>query len=132
MEVPVPDLDFIATQCVELVGEEFDRTLDWQLDSLVVLDEICSTLVSDGPLDGDRLNLWWKLVGAYTGAVMLRAYGGRWVAHDQADGAFAIEIEGVTGFPFGVAARILRAEPYKSLASFGRSIPAIIANQQKG
>ncbi|MDT7804168.1 MAG: hypothetical protein QOI78_7601 [Actinomycetota bacterium] len=61
---------------------------------------------------GPRFDLWWKLVGAYTGEVLVRAYGGDWTTH--------------TAFPFGVAERVLSGEPFKSLASFGRALPAII------
>jgi hypothetical protein len=33
--------------------------------------------------------------------------------------------------PFTIAHRVLNAEPYKSLASFGRVFPAIIANSEQ-
>jgi hypothetical protein len=33
-------------------------------------------------------------------------------------------------FPFAVADKVLRAEPYKSLASFARVLPAIVARTQ--
>ena len=41
------------------------------------------------------------------------------------DGETAVRALGVTGFPFGTAHRILTGEPYKSLASFARALPAI-------
>jgi hypothetical protein len=120
------DLRFMASQCVDLVHQKFGLDLDWQLDSLAILDDVCERLRSDGPLVGERLVLWWKLVGAYTGEVAIRAYGGTWIAHEKSPGAPAIRVDTITGFPFGIADRVLNGEPYKSLASFARSLPAII------
>jgi hypothetical protein len=121
----------LATECVTLVADQFGVTLDWSLDSLSALDVVCSRLLADGPLSGQRLDLWWKLIGCYAGEVVILAYGGSWVTHDQAPGAFAITSLGVTGFPFGLANRILTGEPFKSLASFARSLPAISARTQR-
>jgi hypothetical protein len=75
---------------------------------------------------------WWKLIGAYTGEVVIRAYGGEWVEHETSPGAPAVSALGVTGFPFGLAARILDGEPYKSLASFARTLPAIASAGDSG
>jgi len=36
----------------------------------------------------------------------------------------------MTAFPFAVTDKILRAEPYKSLASFARVLPAIATRNQ--
>lgn len=94
------------------------------------LDEVCAQLTTDGALTGQRLDLWWKLIGAYLGEVVINAYQGSWIAHEQAPGAYAVDVLGVTGFPFSTAARILDADPFKSLASFARALPAI-ANQPK-
>jgi hypothetical protein len=115
----------VAAECVRLVGEQFGRQLDWSLASLAELDDICAALLVDGPLSGQRLNLWWTLIGAYTGEVVIRAYGGEWVSDERGPGAPAISALGITGFPFGTARRILTGEPYKSLASFRRALPAI-------
>ncbi|HEX6685376.1 MAG TPA: hypothetical protein VF062_21505 [Candidatus Limnocylindrales bacterium] len=102
--------------------------LDYSLDSLTVLDEVCQELLAEGPLNEDRLDLWYQLAGAYTGEVCLRAYGGEWI---EQDGAVAISISGLTGFPFNTAHRVLSGEDFKSLASFARSIPAIIDHSSK-
>ncbi|GHJ55326.1 hypothetical protein Nm8I071_46330 [Nonomuraea sp. TT08I-71] len=50
---------------------------------------------------------------------------GEWVEHETSPGAPAVAALGETGFPFGLAARVLDGEPYKSLASFVRALPAI-------
>jgi hypothetical protein len=121
----------IAEECVALVGAEFGRELDWSVDSLAVLDEVSGELLADGPLQGERLDLWWKLTGAYTGEVVVRVFDGRWVAHERAGGAYAVEALTVTGFPFALADRILTGEPYKSFASFARALPAISERGQK-
>ncbi|MFC1412908.1 hypothetical protein ACEZCY_28360 [Streptacidiphilus sp. N1-12] len=118
-------LEFIAAECVALVATEFDRHLDWSVESLAELDAVCGELLADGPLGEARLNLWWKLIGAYTGEVVVRVYGGQWITHDSAPGAPAVSVLGLTGFPFGIAHRVLNGEDFKSLASFGRSLPAI-------
>ena len=34
------------------------------------------------PLAGERRDLWWRLIGAYTGEVVIRAYGGEWLEHE--------------------------------------------------
>jgi hypothetical protein len=115
----------IAAQCVRLVGEDFGWELDWSLASLGVLDDVCARLVADGPLAGERLELWAKLAGAYTGEVTIRAYGGQWVSSEHASGPPAIRALDVTGHPFSTAVRVLSGEPGKSLASFGRVLPAI-------
>jgi hypothetical protein len=115
----------IAAQCVRLVGEEFGRELDWSLASLGVLDDVCATLVADGPLRGQRLELWAQLAGAYTGEVTIRAYGGRWVVKEGEPAPPAILALDVTGHPFSTAVRVLSAEPGKSLASFARALPVI-------
>jgi hypothetical protein len=116
----------IAEECAGLVEAQHGRRLDWTVDSLVTLDEVCAELLAGGPLAGDRLDLWWKLVGAYTGEVVIRAYGGQWVADRRAAGAYAVLVSGTTAFPFAVTNRILTGEPHKSLASFARVLPAII------
>jgi hypothetical protein len=36
----------------------------------------------------------------------------------------------MTSFPFAVTDKVLRAEPYKSLASFARALPVIAARTQ--
>ena len=115
----------IAGECVALVAAQFGRQLDWSVQSLVELDTVCAELLADGPLGEERLNLWWKLIGAYTGEVLVRAHGGQWITHDSAPGAFAVSVLGVTGFPFATTQRVLNGEQYKSLASFGRTLPAI-------
>lgn len=66
----------VAGECVGLVSNQFGVTLDWTPESLTELDAVCASLLADGPLTGPRLDLWWKLVGAYTGEVVIRAYGG--------------------------------------------------------
>jgi hypothetical protein len=112
----------VAAECADLVAADRGRVLDGSPASLEVLDDVCQGLVADGPLEGDRLDLWTVLVGAYTGEVVVRQYGGTWVTHD---GAPAISALGITGFPFGLAHRILTGEPFKSLASFARTLPAV-------
>jgi hypothetical protein len=123
---PAIGLRNVAMECVGLVAAQFGRDLDWSLISLGELDAVCAELLSEGPLDGQRLDLWWKLVGAYTGEVLVRVYGGQWTTHEQTPGAFVVVVNGTTAFPFGVAERVLTGEPFKSLASFGRALPAII------
>ena len=126
----VPDragLQQIAAECVALVAGQFGRHLDWSLASLDELDAVCADLVADGPLSAQRLDLWWRLAGAYTGEVLVRAYDGQWITHEQAPGSFAVSVRGMTAFPFAVTDKVLRAEPYKSLASFARVLPAIAA-----
>ncbi|WP_410593972.1 hypothetical protein [Amycolatopsis sp. lyj-23] len=39
------------------------------------------------PLEGQRFELWWKLIGAYTGEVPGRVHGGQWRTSQQAPGA---------------------------------------------
>jgi len=129
----VPDragLHHIAAECVTLVARQFGRHLDWSLASLDELDAVSADLLADGPLEGERLELWWKLIGAYTGEVLVRVYGGQWITHEQAPGSFAVSVYGMTAFPFAVTDKILRAEPYKSLASFARVLPAVAARTQ--
>ena len=118
------DLRFVAEQCGSLVADQFSEQLDWSLDSLTVLDDVCSRLLADGPLAEDRLDLWWKLVGAYTGEVLVAS----WSEHS---GTPAVVIKGNTAMPFTIAHRVLTAEPYKSLASFGRVLPALIAHTEQ-
>jgi hypothetical protein len=115
----------IAAQCVALVAADFGRHLDWSVASLSELDDVCAELLAGGPLQGERLDLWWKLAGAYTGEVIVQAYGGQWITHEQAGGAYAVQALTVTGFPFALASRILTGEPSKSFASFARALPAI-------
>jgi hypothetical protein len=124
------DLRFVAEQCVDLVAAQFSQQLDWTLDSLVTLDTVCSELLADGPLPEARLELWWKLIGAYTGEVLIQAYGGAWDTHPKS-AAPVVLVKGTTAMPFTIAHRVLNAEPYKSLASFGRVFPAIIANSEQ-
>lgn len=61
----------IAAECVKLVGEQFGRRLDWSMASLGELDDVCEALLADRPLAGQRPELWWNLVGAYTGEVAI-------------------------------------------------------------
>ncbi len=118
----------MAAECVSLVADNYGHELDYSLDSLVTLDDVCVSLLADGPLVEERLNLWCHLAGAYTGEVSLRAYGGEWIDHE---GTTAILISGLTGFPFNTAYRLLSGEEFKSLASFARTIPAIIEHSRQ-
>jgi hypothetical protein len=115
----------IAEECVSLSRDQFGARLDWSLESLAEVDRICEELLSEDPPSDKRRDLWWKLLGAYTGEVMVRSYGGRWVSHERARGAYAIEISEIIGFPFSTVSRVLDGEPFKSVASFGRVFPAI-------
>ncbi|ONI71353.1 hypothetical protein ALI144C_52050 [Actinosynnema sp. ALI-1.44] len=126
---PAFELLRIAKKCVDLVDAQFQRQLDWSVDSLDTLDEVCAELSAVEPLEGERFDLWWQLVGAYTGQVIVETYGGQWITHEQAPGAFAVAVNGITGFPFSVANRVLSREPFKSLASLARSLPAISGRQ---
>ena len=129
----VAGLQRIAEECVGLVASEYGRHLDWSLDSLVELDAVCASLLADGPLSEQRLDLWWRLAGAYTGEVLIRTYQGQWTTHEKAPHAPAVLVNGVTAFPFSVTDRVLHGEPFKSLASFGRALPAIIdPSRQRG
>jgi hypothetical protein len=125
------NLEPIATECVKLVAEQFGRSLDWSIESLTELDAVCVDLLADGPLGEKRLDLWWKLIGAYTGEVVIRAYDGQWIQHESSTGAPGISVLGVTGFPFNIANKILTGEEFKSLASFARALP-VIAERQTG
>jgi hypothetical protein len=122
------DLRFVAEQCVSLVADEFSQQLDWSVDSLVTLDDVCAQLLADGPLPEPRLDLWWKLIGAYTGEVLIHAYGGAWSTES---GTPAVVIKGHTAMPFTIANRVLTGEPYKSLTSFGRVFPALLARSEQ-
>jgi len=121
-------LPTVAQECVRLVAEAHGRDLDYSLDSLVALDQVCEDLLAAGPLPDQRRNLWSHLAGAYTGEVCLRAYGGEWI---EQNGENAISISGLTGFPFSTAYRVLSGEEGKSLASFARAIPAVIEHSRK-
>lgn len=115
----------LADECATLVQAEFEVMLDGTPAALDALDGVCAQLTKDGPLAGDRLDLWWRLVGSYLGEVVVRTYEGEWVEHEDAGGAYAIAVMGVFGFPFTTAHRVLLGEPFKSLASFARSLPAV-------
>lgn len=128
---PAADLRNIAAQCVTLVATRFGRELDWSLDSLDELDGVCAELLAGGPLEGQRFELWWKLIGAYTGEVLVRVYGGQWRTSEQAPGAFVVVVSGNTALPFAIADRVLSGEPFKSLGSFGRVLPAIIERAER-
>jgi hypothetical protein len=125
--VDATSLHNIAVECKGFVKREFGRELNWEVDSLVELDEVCAQLLANGPLFGERLHRWWRLIGAYIGEVIVRAYGGEWIEHEDAAGAYAVAVGAVVGFPFTVADRVLNGEPAKSLATFGRAYPSIAA-----
>jgi len=126
--VSEPDAEYlhrVAGECVNLVANQYGQQLDWSPGSLSTLDEVCAELLADGPLTSERFDLWWRLIGAYTGEVTIMAYAGTWVSHESSPGAPAVSVLGVTGFPFSLAARVLDGEPYKSLASFARALPEV-------
>ncbi|MGA5298279.1 hypothetical protein ACPCHT_00040 [Nucisporomicrobium flavum] len=124
--VPAAALRQFAEECVALVAQEYGRRLDWSPESLDELDGVCELLLAGGPLPDQRLDLWWKLIGAYAGEVFIRAHGGAWTTHDAAPGAYAVSAHGMTALPFNTAQRVLSGEPYKSLGSFVRAFPAIL------
>ncbi|MFD8595757.1 hypothetical protein ACFV1L_12195 [Kitasatospora sp. NPDC059646] len=86
---------------------------------------MCAELIADGPLDDPRTGLWWRLVGACTGEVMVRCCGGEWAdAGDDSDGP-AVRAPGLTAFPFNTAHRVLLGEEGKSLPSSASLVAAI-------
>jgi hypothetical protein len=121
----------VAAECVALVATEHGIRLDWSVDSLAELDDVCAALLADGPLGAERFELWWKLIGAYTGEVLLRTYGGSWTRTDGVPGSLAVSVIGIRALPFGIAARVLRGEPHKSLASFARGVPAVAGGEEE-
>jgi len=52
------------------------------------------------------------------------------LSREQASGSPAVSVRGMTAFPFAITHKILRAEPYKSLASFARVLPPLAARTQ--
>ena len=126
MSEPDPEfLQTLANECVDLVARQFGHQLDWSPESLTMLDQVCADLLTDGALTGERRDLWWQLIGAYTGEVAIRTYGGAWVEHETSPHTPAVVALEVTGFPFALTSRILNGEPYKTLASFVRVLPTI-------
>ncbi|MBO0867321.1 MAG: hypothetical protein J2P15_02035 [Micromonosporaceae bacterium] len=121
----------VAADCVALISTEYGTRLDCSVESLATLDEVCATILADGPLSEQHRELWRELIGAYTGEVLLRTYGGQWVMSGNAPAALAVSVGGITAFPFAVADRVLRGEPYKSLASFARALPAVLDQAQR-
>lgn len=128
---PSVDLRDIARECVGLVAAQFGRELDWSLASLDVLDGVCAELLAGGPLAEQRFDLWWKLIGAYAGEVLVRVYSGQWGTSERMPGAFVVVVRENTANPFGIAERVLSGEPFKSLGSFGRALPAIIEHAER-
>jgi hypothetical protein len=128
---PALGLRNIAADCVRLVATEFGRELDWSLASLDELDGVCAELLAEAPLEGQRFDLWWKLIGAYTGEVLVRVYGGQWSTDERTPGAFVVVVSGNRALPFGIAERVLSGEPFKSLGSFGRVMPALIERAER-
>ncbi|MBM7787892.1 hypothetical protein [Tenggerimyces flavus] len=124
-------LRLVATKCVELVAAGSGRQLDWSAESLTILDEVCAELLAEGPLSEERIDLWFQLVGAYTGEVLIATHGGEWIGHEPPPAAPAVLSLGVTAFPFAVANRVLSGEPHKSLASFVAALPAV-AERSRG
>ncbi|MFD8480650.1 hypothetical protein [Kitasatospora sp. NPDC059673] len=124
-EVPVAALAFTAEQCVALVADNHRRRLDWTVASLAELDAVCAELNADGPLSDSRMAMWWSLVGAYTGEVMVRCYGGEWTDAGGDSAGHAVRVLGLTSFPFNTAYRVLSGEEGKSLASSVGMIPGI-------
>lgn len=120
----------IAANCVALVEKNFGEHLDWSLESLEVLDHVCVDLIREGPLSDKRLDLWSKLVGAYLGEVLVRAYDGEWITYEKADWGYAAHALGVTAFPFATARRVLIGEDGKSLAPVGQLLPVIAARSE--
>ena len=120
----------IATECVTLVARRFRRRLDWSPASLDELDASALTCWPMARLTPSGRSCGGKLTGAYAGKVLVRVYGGQWITHEQASGSFAVSVRGMTAFPFAITAKILHAEPYKSLASFGRVLPTVAARAQ--
>lgn len=118
----------IAQHCVELVTSTTGRFLDGSAASLVQLDVTCQELA---PLSGRRLALWWLLVGAYTGEVVQAAHDARWTADEREPDALALTERGVLGFPFSLARRVLTAEPFKSLETFERVWPSVVARSAR-
>ncbi|GAA4545763.1 hypothetical protein [Amycolatopsis samaneae] len=129
--VPSEALRGLASECVTVVAQQHNRELDWTVRSLAELDAVCAELLADGPLAGERLELWWKLVGAYTGEVLVRVYSGQWIEYENTSGAYVVSIDGMTAMPFSVAWRVLNGEEFKSLASFARVFPTLAAQQKE-
>jgi hypothetical protein len=70
-------LHALADHCVNLVARQFNRQLDWSPESRSALDEVCTDLLADGPIADQAVDLWWQLIGAYTGEVVIRPTGAR-------------------------------------------------------
>jgi hypothetical protein len=49
-----------------------DVQLDGTRESMEELDAVCVELLEDGPLEGERFDVWLQLIGGYTGEVVIR------------------------------------------------------------
>lgn len=125
-------LRHLADECIALARRMFGRELDGSTESLAIVDELCEELLAAGPLSADRFELWWKLIGAYAGEVLVGAFDGAWVEHERAGGAFAVSVWGFYVFPFATTSRRLRGDDWKSLSSLARALPAIRDQRSPG
>ncbi len=122
-------LQRLAAECVQLMENQYDRQPDWSPESHSVLDEVCAPLLADGPLTGERLDLWSTGRRIYRRGCHpdLR----RQVDHPRELSQRSWRLRARRDrLPFRAATRVLTGEPYKSLTSFMRGLPIVADRSQ--
>lgn len=110
MDSPPQEVSDFAAQTVEYVRRALGVVLEYDSDTLPVLDHYLATVPTDEPA---MVDLVVATSGAYFGEVVRRRLGGRWEGTSEEVGAWRVILPtGVQFSPAGfVAAAIQKTEP---------------------
>ena len=103
--------------CIRIAAQEYGLQLDGSLKSLTAADQLCAQVGKHAPMMDERLDRWVDLIGAYTGGVLCRAFGGDWIQDEEDGWAVSIASGKVVMFVRSFVRRVLGGDPYRSLAS---------------
>jgi hypothetical protein len=109
---PPPHVRDLALACVRYVAGRYRATLDFEPDTLSLLDQWLREARAEARRRPEVLELAQSTAGAYLGEVIRRQFGARWVAEGEASGwRLCLSTVYCAFNPVGMAREALLVEP---------------------
>jgi hypothetical protein len=122
---PPPAVAELAAACVRFVASKYQVPLDFEPETLSLVDQYVRDARADLAAKPETLDLLQASIGAYVGETMRRAFGATWYCEGDHDG-WRLDFTYVflTFNPIGVAREALTLAPAEGWHAFVETDPA--------